>query len=110
MDARSTERVNLDVSVAYSFETYARGERKSPPYRWGSLLNISERGLCFKANDRFPVRQILSLYLKLSDETSGIKMLGKICWTATDWDGSTRIGIQFIGTLPGDWRRLIIVE
>lgn len=108
-DLRSAERIKLDISIAYSLEAYPPQGRKAQ-YRWGTLIDISERGLCFKAHDRLFVQRIISLYLKLSHQTSGIKMLGKIVWTGTDWDGSTRVGVQFIGTLPSDWRKLIATE
>ena len=105
-ESRIAERVKLDVSIAYSLETFRQAQERNSPYRWGTLLDISERGLCFKASDRFFLERLLSLYLKLSHESRGIKMLGKVIWTGNEWDGSTRVGIQFIGTLPSDWRKL----
>ena len=104
---RATERVKLEISIAYSFETALLPKHKAAPYSWGTLLDISERGLCFRATDHFFVQRLLSLQLRLSNQTSGIKMLGKIIWTTPEGDGSTRVGIQFIGTLPSDWRKLI---
>ena len=106
-EARASDRLKLDISVAYSFEIAPRPDGKNPPYRWGTLVDISERGLCFRAPDTFFVQRVISIFLKLSYQTSGIKMLGKVIWTATDWDGSSRVGVQFIGTLPADWRRLV---
>jgi len=106
-ESRVSERVKLDVSIAYSFETSPPKDGKSTPPRWGTLLDLSQRGVCFKAHDHFFVQRVISLYLKLSHQTSGVKMLGKVVWTATDWDSATRVGIQFIGTLPSDWRRLV---
>ena len=109
-DLRTAERIKVEVSVAYSFEDTPQPDQKSAPYHWGTLLDISERGLCFKATDYFFVQRVVRLYLKLSHQTSGIKMLGKILWTATDSDGSTRVGVQFIGTLPADWRKLLALR
>ncbi len=106
-DTRCGPRVKLDISMAYSFETFPQAATKSAPPRWGTLLDISQRGLCFKAHDHFFIQRVISLFLKLSHQTSGIRMLGKIVWTATDWDGATRVGVQFIGTLPSDWHKLV---
>lgn len=109
-EPRAADRVRLDISIAYSLATNATSEADSPRYRWGTLVDISERGMCFKAADSFYVQRVISLYLKLSTQTSGIKMLGKVVWTGTDWDGAMRVGVQFIGTLPSDWRKLIGCE
>jgi len=106
-ELRGTERIKLDISIAYSFETFPRHDGKPAPPCWGTLLDISRRGICFKAHDHFFIQRVISLYLKLTHQTSGIKMLGKVIWTATDWDGATRVGVQFIGALPSDWRKLV---
>jgi len=106
-DLRIAERVKYNISVAYSFDAFPRPDQPSAPYRWGNLLDISERGICFEATDHFFVQRLLSLQLKLTDQTGGIRMLGKITWAKTEKDGSTRVGVQFIGMLPSDWRKLI---
>jgi len=106
-EMRSAERVKLDISIAYSYDPYPQPAKKSDPRRWGTLVDISERGLCFRARDHFFIQRIISLYLKLSHETSGIKMLGKIVWVRPEQDGSSRVGVQFIGTLPSDWQQLV---
>jgi hypothetical protein len=107
---RTTDRVKLKISIAYSFETSPQPKHKSIPFRWGMLLDIGACGLCFKATDHFFVQHLLMLQLKLSDQTSGIRILGKIIWTAPEDDGSTRVGVQFIGTLPSDWRKLLSAD
>jgi len=110
-DPRAGERVKVDVSVAYSLEAATRPDQTpSRSYCWGTLLDISERGVSFKGKDNFFVQRMISLRLKLSDQTSGIKMLGKIVWTTEQPDGSTHVGVQFIGTLPSDWRNLIAAK
>ena len=106
-EARTVERMKLDISIAYSLSATFAVDEKSPRYRWGTLIDISDRGICFKAADTFFVQRVISLYLKLSTQTSGIKMLGKVVWTGTDWDGAARVGVQFIGMLPSDWRSLV---
>ena len=109
-DSRVAERLKLDLSIAYSLEIPRGADEKSSPFRWGTLWDISERGLCFKASDSFFVKRLISLYLKLSHESSGINVLGKVIWTGTEWDGSMRVGVQFIGVLPSDWRKLVAAE
>ncbi|KPL11448.1 hypothetical protein AMJ85_03600 [candidate division BRC1 bacterium SM23_51] len=108
-DSRAAERQKVNLSVAYSLDTVRRTDQKRSPRRWGTLLDISERGLCLKAPDSFFIKRLISLYLKLSHESSGIEVLGKVVWTGSDWDGSTRAGVQFIGTLPSDWQKLTTV-
>jgi hypothetical protein len=50
---------------------------------------------------------IISLYLKLSNDSSGIKMLGKIIWTKWLNEEQALVGVKFIGTLPPDWGKLV---
>lgn len=104
---RTATRVKYSVSLAYSLDIPDQREKKFPRFRFGTLLDISERGICFKANEEFSPHRLMSLYLKLSDDTSGIRMLGKVVWTKKDWDGQSLTGVQFIGTLPPDWREII---
>lgn len=104
---RGVQRIKCRISVAYSLESTPRAAQRIEPFRWGTLEDISERGVCFHARDRFTIHNIITLYLKLSDQSNGIKMLGKIVWMDTTLDEFTRLGVQFIGNLPSDWRRLL---
>ncbi len=107
---RIIERRKHGVSVAYSLEVDHAHMKKFTHYLFGTLVDISDRGICFKAKDTFAPDNIISLYLKLSDKTDGIKMLGKIIWVKTDQDGYMRVGVKFIGLLPPDWIRLLPKE
>ncbi len=109
-DQRASERIEHRISIAYSFEVTALPTEKPTPFRFGMLLNISSTGLCFQARDKFCVQQIVALYLKLSDQTSGIKVLGKVLWAETDNDDFVRVGIRLIGSLPSDWRQFVESE
>ena len=106
MKPRAAERTKVDVPIAYSFETRPQ-KSTAISYRWGRLIDISDRGLCFKAADTFVPERLISLQLKLSDQSSGIRMFGKIVWTAPDSEGMTRVGVQFVGKLPSDWHSLV---
>lgn len=104
---RGVQRIKCRISVAYSLEATPHVQHRIEPFRWGTLEDISERGVCFHARDRFTLQNIITLYLKLSDQSNGIKMLGKIVWMDNTLDEFTRLGVQFIGTLPSDWQRLL---
>jgi hypothetical protein len=107
-DPRAGERVRLGMSVAYSLDPPLHADQTPPrSYRQGVLLDISERGFSFKATDSFFIQRIIALRMKLTDQTAAIKMLGKVVWTLPQPDGSTHVGVQFIGALPSDWRELI---
>ncbi len=106
-DLRASERIERRISIAYSFEVTALPTQKPTPFRFGMLLNVSANGVCFKAKDKFCVQQIIALYLKLTDQTSGIKVLGKILWAESDDDDFVRVGVRLIGALPSDWKALI---
>ena len=106
-DLRASERIERRISIAYSFEVTALPTQKPTPFRFGMLLNVSANGVCFKAKDKFCVQQVIALYLKLTDQTSGIKILGKVLWAETDDDEFVRVGVRLIGALPSDWRALI---
>jgi hypothetical protein len=101
------QRIKCRISVAYSLESTLRAAQRIEPFRWGTLEDISERGVCFHARDQFSLHNIITLYLKHSDQSNAIKMLGKIDWMDNTLDEFTRLGVQFIGTLPSDWRRLL---
>jgi len=106
-DPRRNERIARRISVAYSFEPIAASSQKPTPFRFGTLLNVSEQGICIRSHESFCVAQIVSLYLKLTDESSGIKALGKVIWAETEDGGMVRAGIRLIGSLPRDWKRFI---
>ena len=106
-EERRSDRVELNVSVAYSHDVLSPTQQKSPHFRWGTMIDINERGLSLRAPDKFFVQRVIALQLKLSDQSRGIKMLGKVVWAAEEDDGNMRAGVQFIGTLPSDWRDLI---
>jgi hypothetical protein len=108
--ARTIERRKHGVSVAYSIEADHAHTKKFTHYLFGTLVDISDRGICFKAKDSFSPDKIISLYLKLSDKTDGIKMIGKIIWVKPDQDGYMRVGVKFIGLLPTDWIKLLPKE
>ncbi|GAB4311371.1 MAG: hypothetical protein Kow0059_01380 [Candidatus Sumerlaeia bacterium] len=103
---RTTTRIEHRVSVGFSPEPYdPRSFKTPPPMRFGQLRNIGQRGLCFDAPGRFQVNQVISLFLRFTNESSGITMLGKIVWLEPQMDGNTRLGVQFIGPLPSNWRQ-----
>ncbi len=107
-ELRTVERVPLRISVAYSKDHLPNLRRQISSYRFGRLVDISERGLCFEASDTFQAARILVLYLKLSDQSDGVRMLGKVVWIQDgEASGLSRVGIQFIGTLPPEWREII---
>jgi len=108
--ARVRERRQHRVSVAYSMEVEHTIGKKHTHYHFGTLEDISDRGICFKAKDTFATNKIISLYLKLSDKTDGVKMLGKIVWVKPEQDEQMRVGVQFIGLLPPDWIKLLPKE
>lgn len=108
-ESRVSERYTRRISVAYSFHPSALPTQKPTPFRFGTLLNVSTEGLCIRSADPFCVSQILSLYLKLTDQSNGIKTLGKVVWAEVEGEGTVRAGIRLIGTLPSDWRRFISV-
>jgi hypothetical protein len=105
---RQAQRISHRVSVAYTFDVAVPFRKQPSPYRFGVAIDISERGMCFDATDRFPTGQMILLYLKLSDSTSGIKMLGKIVWAKPHDDDKTRVGIKFVGCLPPEWMNIIL--
>jgi PilZ domain-containing protein len=107
---RTSSRIKHIVSVAYSQDVQTKPEKKFFSYLFGTLLDISDKGLCFKARGEFNIKNIISLYLKISDESRGIKMLGKVIWLKDSLEGECQIGVKFIGNLPPDWRKLIISE
>jgi len=104
---RAAPRLKHQVSIAYSLDVPKRTEKKIVRYRFGTLMDISERGLCFKVPEDLSNGGVINLYLKLSDDSRGIKMLGKIIWTKQDWNGEMFVGVKFIGMLPQDWRELV---
>jgi hypothetical protein len=93
--------------VAYSFEPAALPTQKPTPFRFGMLINISTQGLCIRAKEEFVPDQLMALYLKISDQSNGIKALGKVIWVEAEGDGYHRVGIRLIGTLPADWRQFL---
>ena len=104
---RASERLKHHVSIAYSFDISKTPEHKFPLYQFGTLIDINERGICFEGNGKFQMNGIISLYLKLSSDSSGITMLGKIIWTKCLNEEQALVGIKFIGTLPPDWVKLV---
>ena len=104
---RSSERLLHNVSCAYSLDVVQRPDKKPSPYLFGTLQDISDHGLRFKAPGKFSTQRLISLYLKLTDESKGIKMLGKIVWTRELENNETSVGVKFIGTLPPDWHNLL---
>ncbi|MBM3334605.1 PilZ domain-containing protein [Candidatus Sumerlaeota bacterium] len=104
---RASERVRVNVSVAYSLDPPHPSGQEIETFHSGTLLDIGDRGLCFKARGYFPVGRMLLLKLKLVDHTDAIRMLGTTVWTSSETDGSTRVGARFIGALPSDWRKLL---
>ena len=104
---RVADRLQHHVSLAFSLDAGSNPNKKLLIYNFGDLLDISEYGICFKASGKFSPQSLINLYLKLSNETSGIRMLGKIIWVRPDATGNMRIGVRFIGTLPPDWGRLV---
>jgi hypothetical protein len=107
-DWRDGHRLKLNIAVAYSFATFPRGDQKEAPSRCGIVLDISERGLCFKAKDHFFVQRTVSLFFNLPDQSSQVQILGKVAWAGTDSDGLTRAGIKFVGNLPPNWRKMVL--
>jgi hypothetical protein len=104
---RASERLKHHVSIAYSLDISKTPEHKSSLYQFGTLLDINERGICFEGSGKFQMHGIISLYLKLSNDSSGIKMLGKIIWTKWLNEERALVGVKFIGTLPPDWVKLV---
>lgn len=104
---RTSERVPLKCSVAYSTDIYNQEKKSLPRFLFGDLMDISESGLCMKARRKFPVPSLVSLFLKLSDDSSGIKMLGKTVWAKPEPDGENVVGIKFIGKLPPTWKNIL---
>ena len=104
---RAKKRFAHEVSVAYSLEVEQNIGRKFTRYMFGTLVDISDRGICFKAKDTFASNKVISLYLKLSDKTDGLKMLGKVVWVKPEQDGQARVGVKFIGALPPNWIKLL---
>jgi len=95
------------VSLAYSLDVCESPQKKLSIYQFGSLLDISGGGLCFRAKGEFTIPSLISIYLKLTKDSSGIKMLGKVIWVKNISDGYTLVGIKFIGSLPLEWIQLI---
>jgi hypothetical protein len=104
---RSGTRLQQRISIAYSQDVDHQPDKKFTSYKFGTLMDISQRGLCFIARDQFQTPGILHIYLKLSHSSSGLKILGKIMWTKPEPEGKTRLGIQFIGILPPEWREIV---
>lgn len=98
---RSVPRYKHSGSVAYS-QNFARGTDKGLAlYRFGSIVDISERGLCFKAEDDFDDKNVISFYLKVAEACSPIRILGKIMWMRPENEKQdTKVGVRFIGNLP----------
>jgi hypothetical protein len=119
-EARSRERVFHQVSIGYStaLSTPSPSVTKTPLRHWfGTLVNISQSGLCFNARGTFDEGQIISLFLKLSDSSSGITMLGKIIWIeqleveeTAPFKDNVRLGVRFIGSLPTDWQKILSTQ
>jgi len=105
--ARRCARMKYFVSLAYSLDVCERPQKKLSIYQFGSLLDISGGGVCFRAKGEFAIPSLISIYLKLTKDSSGIKMLGKVIWVKNISDGYTLVGIKFIGSLPLEWIRLI---
>jgi|GEM_PF-530290 len=104
---RNGTRFAQSISMAYSLDVEHTPEKKFTSYLFGSLVNISQQGLCFRAKGNFQSQSMISLYLKLSSSVGGIKMLGKIIWTKPEENEQTRVGVRFIGSLPPEWRKLV---
>jgi c-di-GMP-binding flagellar brake protein YcgR len=104
---RSGTRFQQRISIAYSQDVEHKSDKKFTSYRFGRLVDISQRGLCFIARDKFQSPSIINIYLKLSHSSSGLKILGKIVWIRQEPDGQSRLGVQFIGSLPPEWREIV---
>lgn len=104
---RSGTRFQQRISIAYSQDVENKTDKKFTSYKFGTLVDISQRGLCFIARDKFQSPSIINIFLKLSHSSSGLKILGKIMWSRPEPDRKTRVGIQFIGTLPPEWREIV---
>ncbi|MBN1903083.1 PilZ domain-containing protein [Candidatus Sumerlaeota bacterium] len=104
---RSGTRFPQRISIAYSQDVEQKPDKKFTSYKFGTLVDISQRGLCFIAQDEFQTPGILHIFLKLSHSSRGLKILGKIIWLKSEPDGKTRLGIQFIGMLPPEWRDIV---
>lgn len=105
--ARRCARMKYFVSLAYSLDVSEHPDKKLSIYQFGSLLDISAGGLCFRAKGEFAIPSLIAIYLKLTRDSSGIKMLGKIIWVKDISDGCTLVGVKFIGSLPPEWVQLI---
>lgn len=105
---RSSRRLEHRISVAFSPDAYDPNSHTTPPpLRFGQVQNISHSGLCFDAPGRYQLNQVISLYLRLTEDSRGITMLGKVIWMEPQLNGNVRLGIQFIGSLPADWQKLL---
>lgn len=104
---RASERLKHRVSIAYSLDVSKTPEHKFSLYTFGTLFDINDRGICFEGSGNFQLNGIISLYLKLSNDSSGIKMLGKIIWTKWLNEAQALVGVKFIGTLPPDWVKMV---
>lgn len=105
---RSSARIEHSVSVGISPEAFDADSYKTPPpIYFGLLQNISQNGLCIDTPGEYQLHQVISLFLRLTQDSSGIMMLGKIIWLEPEQNGKSRLGIQFIGNLPADWKNLL---
>lgn len=104
---RQVSRLKHQVSIAYSYDLNNWHDKDSASYLFGTLMDISDRGLCFQTADNLNGQKMLSMYLKLSHQTSGIMMLGKVVWIKQEAEGDNRVGVQFIGNLPPQWYGIV---
>ncbi len=105
-DQRRSGRLRHNVSLAWCSEIPSRGEKILPRYHFGDLVDISEAGICFRLLGDVPPEGVISLFLKLSTETSGIRMLAKVVWTRAE-GADFLVGAKFIGALPVEWRQIV---
>jgi diguanylate cyclase (GGDEF)-like protein len=72
-----------------------------------STVNLSERGLLFRAERELPLGSLIDLRLALPDAKTGIAASGRVVRVEEDRDGSYVAAIRIVEIAPRDRRRLL---
>ena len=87
-EKRASERVDLITELKYSILL--------PSFQSGLTRNISEKGLCFMADQQLPRGTVLQVEFDLHGEESGhVKAIAKVLWQKHE-DGKFVTGVKVL--------------
>ena len=101
MQERKAVRVNPRTAVTAALEEFDRA------FAFGVVANISEGGACICTDGVFPVGRTLTVQLSFRGAEQPLPLDCYVVWSGTDTGDTFRYGLQWVGPVGSELRRLI---